>query len=977
MAQFEDYVKIEKKDQEEIFRTNEFNKGLYRREENDFGVMAEVQSYQAEYDAKQLEAKFQSRLQDSTYRDRTLYYFQDEGLYAAKARRYWKLSDEESTANKTAEIERYAEDYEHHTAYKRRKAAKAAGNAFGKAALLVQQNHEKEKKAKDDYAIFEMREEVMRLRMEGMEKAAEAKARDARHETYLKARARVSCLMMLQDQLQNLRKNARRFNDRHVLQKFTRKATSLSTELLNAKRKLASVDVSADQAWAEQNNIQQKAEVLYDGPLDVQNDQAPMSSTQAKTLAVLQKIREQNQGNASPRYTLRLDSHGHPLSSLEAQKQEWNGKYNLVMSGNNQDAKNELLLSIAKRVEHYQLPDMNAFQNGSVLEQFYSHGVEYYEMLLKTPDFLNEQMNNEENGVLAQYKIEHPVFAAKLELLSAMGRHLKASMREIGVDHASAERIAIQGLEEADEQNRLQQIRERHDTYLHAVQTQEAAQEAEEPELLSLQTQEEQEEEYAELHRRNPAFTRKMYKVYKELKASRAAVDNPVFQRRFNALKPKYKNLSEISRELGMVLRSVHCDKNGQPISAEDKRKAAQNERFLRAWEEQDQKTIMALIMKEIGNVFDGFDIPEPQNVEKWYKKNMEERTFEFQEMITRALSLCNMEDRFPWVKEYMNTHPAYREKAILLSKLGSMQSVYNKAYYNVQAGSNGGSLEVLAAGSKHAAEENMASHLELFREQIVDQYTPLYNQSQTALTQIEAEKRTMRTTNPDFTDTQYDILKNIQRSYAVYEKHPEYLQQLNTAKKKSKQPREAEFSISRAPGSMLRSILYKSNGEPLTPADQALKEKNDQWMKAWEDGDEKAKEEMALESVPHMYDDFDPPQPKYMRRWVERQLRTNAFRFMEMLRRTTNLSDLQDVLPAVRQFEQENAEFRNKRTLFACMNNYVTAYLSTQNINSAGGTYAVLQKKTFDTRKAYFYTMDVAAETYENQYRQIHGANV
>ncbi len=1006
MAQFEDYVQKQIKHQGEVARIDEYQKGLLGAEIDIFDQPEEVQKFDVEYDPAQLEEKFQKRLADTTYKARTLYYFQDAGMYAAKARRYWKISNQ----NEGGEIDQFADEYRHTGASKRRKAAKKAGNAFGKAALLVQKNREKEKKAKNDYEIFEMREAVMRLRMEGMENAAEAKARNATHEKYLKYKARISCLTMLQDQLKNLRKNAKRFNNNQaVIQKFYNKSASLRAELATAKQKLSAVAVSADQTWALENDVKGKVETLYDGSLNDRNVVPQMKANQAKTLAVLQTINAQNQNNAAPLYTLRLDRNHQPINKAEAQKMEWNKKYNQVMQGDDHDqnAKNEMLLSIAKRVERYQLPDFNAFQNGSVLEQFQSHAVEYHEMLLKTPDFLNGQMNDK-NGVLAQYANQHPLFKAKLQLLTAMGRHLKDTMKENNIDPKTAKISKMQGMLEMNDEERRQQIATSYEAYRMKEQTQNAAQEKIDPQkVLSLETQADQDAEYAQLRQRNPGFTKKQYKVYKGLKSALAVYEDQAIWDRVNAMSPQYtdkKNSDlEASRDLGMVLRAVHYDKNGKPISEEDRRKAAQNERWIKAWEadlndEAAQKTKLELVMKELPNVLDGFDFPEPQNVEQWFKKNMEERPFEFQEMVTRSLSISNMEKRFPWITEYINTHTVFREKLKIMSRLATLLNPGIQCFYNLRAQADNFRLGVVKADSREEAEATMADRKVGF-DDYVAVYPEVYNQSQPILAQIEAEKQQMRTTNPEFTDAQYDILKNVQMCYAVLDKEP-YIKQLENAQKKPDEQEKVEepikiddqekldeqkkdnktsshaYSISREPASVLRSVVYNSVGNPLTKEDEKLKEQNDKWMKAWEDGNEKLKQEMALEIVPKMFDGFDFPEPKNMQKWVDDQMHQNTFRFMEMLRRATSLSDLQNLIPAVREFEEKNTEFRNKRTLACVINNYVNNYLRIQNINNKGGNYELANRDTYEDRKNLHLSAENAVHEYENQYKQIKEAN-
>ena len=110
MAQFEEYLEKQKKYQGEVARINEYQKGLLGDKMDIFDEPEEVQQVQqfdVEYDPAQLEEKFQKRLSDSTYKARTMYYFQDAGIYAAKARRYWQINQQ----NEGQEIDQFAEQY--------------------------------------------------------------------------------------------------------------------------------------------------------------------------------------------------------------------------------------------------------------------------------------------------------------------------------------------------------------------------------------------------------------------------------------------------------------------------------------------------------------------------------------------------------------------------------------------------------------------------------------------------------------------------------------------------------------------------------------------------------------------------------------------------------------------------------------------------------------------------------------------------
>ncbi len=995
MAQFEDYLEKQRKGHSEAFRIDEYQKRLMPKDDDDLiEQVPQGAAFDFEFDPGQLEEKYQNRFRDSSYQERTMYYFQDEGLYAAKARRYWILGKKENNV----EMERYAAQYTHHSASKRKKAANAAGNAFGKAALLVQENHIKEKKAKNDYEIFELREAVMRLRMEGMGKAAEAKSRNADHETYLKCKTKISCLLILQDQLRNLRKNAKRFNDQRVLQKFAEKTNALRAELENAKRKMSTINRNADALWAQENSIPEKTRNLMAG----QNAEQ-MTEDQAKALAVLQTIHEKNQEHPSPCYSLRLDRNGQPMNKAELQKMDWIQKNKKVMQGNDQEAKDQMLLEVAKRVESYKLPDVTAFQNGSVLELFCQHGVEFYEMLLKTPDFLNEQMG--QNEALAQYAQQHPVFTAKLKLLTSMGRHLRDTLKENRIDPDQASLFKEAVLEEegdVDQQQKIvgddaktgqhpeigpderrQKIAADYQAYQNAIQDQNVKEE--EVEQLSLQSEAEKNAEYATFLQKNPGFTKEQYRVYKELKASSEIFEKQSTKNRLAAINQRDNSTLEASRDLGLVLRSVHYDKQGNPISEEDRRREKQNQRALKAWEDKDEKTQRALVMKELPHLFDGFDPPTPENEELWFKKNIEERPFEFQELITHTLSISNMEPKFPWIREYINTHPAFAMKLHLMSTLFTVYPPFIRGFYQLNSNA---AMSIEERESRQDAIDGMADFQQTFRDSL-EGYRTQYELNRQSWEQMEQQKQDFRRKNPELTDWEYDMMQSLTMSYAVAGKE-NYKNQIAIAqqnredrqgKEKIDQKNLSEaaqkpYDITRDAGSVLRSVLYNKEGLPLTEKDGELEKQNNRWMDAWENGDEETKKKMALDIVPHIFDEFELPEPKNLWIWVDAQMRTRPFAFMDVLRRTTNLHDLMNRIPAVGEYVLGNPVFNQKHLLFSCINNYINNYFGIHNIRNDQGVFTIRTgHRDYEVRKSFFDALDNGAVEYEMLYKEYKSA--
>ena len=107
--------------------------------------------------------------------------------------------------------------------------AREASKAFGKAATAARKLEQC--KNLPVSALYGKREEIMRLRMEGMLKAAEVKAQSAKHEQYLKSKAKLSCLSILMDQLEEMQKEAKSQMEDAEERKLSAKHRSLSKEL--------------------------------------------------------------------------------------------------------------------------------------------------------------------------------------------------------------------------------------------------------------------------------------------------------------------------------------------------------------------------------------------------------------------------------------------------------------------------------------------------------------------------------------------------------------------------------------------------------------------------------------------------------------------------------------------------------------------------------------------------------------------------
>ncbi len=676
MAQFENYLERKKQNQEMQYRWDQEEKELPK------------QKYEVGMDSYDLVDYYENRMEQTAFAERTKYYFEDAGLLASKSKRYFNIS--EGGAN----VEEFAAQHKNHSADKRKKSANKAATAFGKAAILADKYNKK--KSKDFYEVYTRREEIMRLRMEGMEQAAETKSTSKNNEIYLKSKAKISCLMILMDQLRNLSKMAKLKGDTKSLQKLQKKGISIKKELHKVQSDMKENLPTTDEKWKMENGIyEQDALYILQGERN-KIYAGELSEDGAKTQMNYKVIRTQVKKHKMefPCGVARLDKKGQPISLVDAKKMEWNQRYQTAVEAEDQETVDKMKLEALKRVEAYTVPDPKTLHTYDMMRLFRRHPAEYYEMFLSMPTFISQEMK--EDGVVKTAMNENPALKAKVALMKDLGvllqqlmqhEHINLKTGNFGVESRAVGSIRVH----------TRKIQEDFQKWDEAV-----GKELEEKEKLDprLQTLAEQKTEYENLKRTNPGFTKGGYQLYKGFFEENKTYLNPEYvkitsdyQKIYNKRNNKNDTL-ELSRTFGAMLRAVHLDKDGKPISEADKRKKAQNDRWMNSWVEKENETEeekqqreatqREIVEKEAETIFKGFTFPEPADLKKWTKEMLTKKPFAFAEMLKRALAVDKLAELCPAMREYRDTHPVFQKKLAVAFALNSMTPQFTKSYYGV-----------------------------------------------------------------------------------------------------------------------------------------------------------------------------------------------------------------------------------------------------------------------------------------------------
>lgn len=417
MAQFEEYLERKKKDQGMEYRWDQQQREI------------KEQKFEVGMDSDELIDYYADRLENTTFRERTSYYFENAGLMANKSLRYKSLSKGELN------VEEFAARHKNHSADKRKKSAGKAAEAFGKASLLADKY--RKKAVKNHYELYTRRDEIMRLRMEGMVQAAETKSTSDENEIYLKSKAKISCLMILYDQIRNLTKEAKLKGDQKSVEKLEKKKRDLSKELKKVQKDMRENLPTTDDKWKEENGIREWKAIDMVEHYRRDANQPNIYENDVKTMWSYKTIRAHavKYKMDFPCNVVRLDKNGQPISLREAKKQDWNRRYRDAVEKNDEATKNRMDLEAIKRIENYELPPIKSFET-DMNTLFRRHPAEYYEMFISAPMFIADQMKK--GGAVKEYIEANPVLKKKIDVMNTLAVYLRESLLNSCIDLKSA-----------------------------------------------------------------------------------------------------------------------------------------------------------------------------------------------------------------------------------------------------------------------------------------------------------------------------------------------------------------------------------------------------------------------------------------------------------------------------------------------------------------------------------------------------------
>ena len=376
MPGYEDYAKANTHQERQNLRDVQKNKGLG------------FDNPEFDYDAEQLKEHLENKFidNDAAFAKRTKYYFTDYKTGHAKEERYRKIHAQEN--NKDAE--NYYRKYGYRFAFKRKYHAMKADLSFTHMRNAMYDYRDDDKNVTDVLKRYEHREEIMKYRMEGMEAAAKAKARNAKHGNYLVARGKLSCNMALKDQLEHFlltpNLSVRQKN------KLNSKLASVKAEIKSAAKAVAKNVQKSHEKWRELNNYNtryyrnKKQEYITGG-------YANCREKTAELMADLSNFHDQQHGIEWPKKTVLRNMTGNAVISKAEQKNaEWNTKYQ------NADIDTELKMKreAFKRFLDMPVPKFSSLKGKGYQDYIRDNLRNYYELTKRACPYYADLLGKEE-----------------------------------------------------------------------------------------------------------------------------------------------------------------------------------------------------------------------------------------------------------------------------------------------------------------------------------------------------------------------------------------------------------------------------------------------------------------------------------------------------------------------------------------------------------------------------------------------------
>lgn len=621
--------------------------------------------------------RYQERLDTTDFQDREFYYFKDQTLLEKKAEKYRRMANDENQV-----MTRYADRYEYRSARKRKGYAKDASKAFNKA---LNKERSLDESGKTPLEKYKAREEIMRIRLDGMIAVAKTKAKNKDNEKYRISKAKYSCLMVLKDQLDHLL-------GKRAGEDYEEIKTKLDKEISDALSTLRKYSPNAadrsEERWREVNGLNDEENVneLLEEAREINPEitkedviirertlRLEAEITRPELMDAFRTAQKNGvygdkplvDGNDQDRvfmfmcHYIKRDANGRPINNAEQKKAEWNQKwFDTVSDPTKVKERNEMIEQKFKEIVKFELPSPAELKEKGVW-YFYNKDPFGFAKMVQESVALD---NFREHDPFAQeYYKTHPKLRTFFEATKWLGTIFKTVCsfeHHFDMLHGGAEYL--------DKESCKLNL----ENYLTSAAYWNEEYENEYNKLHGL-VNEPLSYEYA--HDLNENLTKEGYEIYTTAKKENQHLHNPEIRAKWQECLNKTAPGSlmrtadmEISRGLGLLLENVHYDKNWKPLTKEDEQKHKANLEMIEkamTCNEQEFREIVIEKLNLLNKLVQSIKWPTPEELKAgWltgFVKNSPQVAAELSKL---TLCIPCIWNEYPWVKEMIKTDPAYKE---------------------------------------------------------------------------------------------------------------------------------------------------------------------------------------------------------------------------------------------------------------------------------------------------------------------------
>ena len=706
------------------------------------------------------------RMEQTSFAERTEYYFKDHNYLNAKVERYTSLGSDENK-----ELNIYAKKYTNRNARKRKARAKDAAKSFRKAKNLELELRKRENRNGGEplpaIEIYLAHNDIMRARMEGMINAAKAKATDSQNEAYRIAKAKLSCLSNLYDQARNLQDKASRDD-------FTKIQEGLLKEIADAQTALKKSKPKIDAEWKDSLGVNDQALI---NKIKKESENPYVKDEDVKLSLVLQSLSEEAQRHKymevyrrseevfgvknDPRPDVvafgldyvKRDKNGNPINKEEMRKDQWNHKWVETLCDKNKgDERRRMIAQAFKRIKDIEMPTPSELRKNGAVYYLKKDMCKYYSLICLSLHIDNVRPLE---PFAKEYFEADRVLKAKFDASVQFVTLLIEELRILHNIHQGSFYSIHKGdrfLNEGDADDIKKARKEERESLSGYIDEYEKLY----PEITkALEAEKPITKEEAFKRARRSDFNEESYGVYSDMVKTSRMLKCPEY---LGLYKPVFDRLGtnfDITRVCGSMLRLVHFDANWNPISKEDAAAHEWNLNYLNRLREyhlptkqnetkdKAQQEIMKMLEEEIPKYFKGqYETLSPEELRKQIleplqkerhkeKKDMKmPRCEAFDKLLAntdvlwpRLLKVLALEGTYktmPFMNDFMQSHPELDACQDMYRQYHSILIMYATSTHHVTLDAN---TMIESMSGNTTGLENVD-----FAETMIDLYEEAYN---------------------------------------------------------------------------------------------------------------------------------------------------------------------------------------------------------------------------------------------------------